>query len=185
MSMQSPGAKAAVQKGWLAAHKWLILRRLSQTLFIGVFLLGPLSGFWLVKGTLASSMTLDTLPLSDPLIYAQSLLAGHVMETTALVGMLIVAAFYIIVGGRVYCSWVCPVNIVSDTASWLRNRLGWKKTGIKLPRNTALGVLAGVFLVSALLGVIAWEFVNPVTMLHRSIVFGAFGSVALVVCILF
>ena len=36
------------------------------------------------------------------------------------------AGFYLIVGGRVFCSWVCPVNIVTDFAEWLRRRLGIK-----------------------------------------------------------
>ncbi|GGF71942.1 quinol dehydrogenase ferredoxin subunit NapH [Terasakiella brassicae] len=178
--MQNPGAAAVEQKGWLAAHKWLILRRLSQILFIAAFLVGPLTGFWLVKGTLASSMTLDVLPLTDPFIFLQSLVTGHVMETNAIIGAVIVAAAYFLLGGRVFCSWVCPVNIISDTASWLRRKLGWKKTGVRLDRSTALWTMGAVFVTSALTGTIAWEFVNPVTMLHRAIVFGAFASVGLV-----
>jgi len=178
--MQNPGQAAIEQKGWLAAHKWLILRRLSQVLFIAVFLVGPLTGFWLVKGTLASSITLDVLPLTDPFIFLQSLVTGHIMEINAIIGTVIVAAVYFLLGGRVFCSWVCPVNIISDTASWLRRKLGWKKTGIRLNRATALWTLGAVFVTSALTGTIAWEFINPVTMLHRSIVFGAFTSVGLV-----
>jgi ferredoxin-type protein NapH len=178
--MQNPGQAAIEQKGWLAAHKWLILRRLSQVLFIAVFLVGPLTGFWLVKGTLASSITLDVLPLTDPFIFLQSLVTGHIMEINAIIGAVIVAAVYFLLGGRVFCSWVCPVNIISDTASWLRRKLGWKKTGIRLNRATALWTLGAVFVTSALTGTIAWEFINPVTMLHRSIVFGAFTSVGLV-----
>jgi len=183
--MQNPGAAAVEQKGWMRANKWLILRRLSQILFICVFLIGPLTGFWLVKGTLASSMTLDVLPLTDPFMFLQSLLAGHVMETSAIIGALIVAATYFLIGGRVFCSWVCPVNIVSDAASWLRRKLGWKKTGIRLGRTSALWLMAGVLITSVFTGSIAWEFINPVTMLHRAIVFGAFGSVALVAGTLF
>ncbi|MDV7338291.1 quinol dehydrogenase ferredoxin subunit NapH [Terasakiella sp. A23] len=185
MSMNNPGTSAVEKKGWFAAHFWLILRRLSQLLTIAVFLVGPFTGFWLVKGTLASSMTLDVLPLTDPFIFLQSLLSGHLMETSAIIGAVIVVAFYLAVGGRLFCSWVCPINVISDTASWLRRKLGWKKTGIKLPRHTALWVMGSVLLTTVITGTIVWEFFNPVTMLHRAIVFGAFSSVGLIAGTLF
>jgi ferredoxin-type protein NapH len=39
---------------------------------------------------------------------------------SGVIGALIVLAFYALVGGRVFCSWVCPVNLVTDLAAWLR-----------------------------------------------------------------
>lgn len=185
MSMQNPGVSARQKKGFWAAYKWLILRRLSQVFVVVAFLIGPMTGFWLVKGTLASSLTLDVLPLTDPFIFLQSLASQHVMETNAIIGAVLLAALYWVVGGRSYCSWVCPVNIISDTAHWLRHTLGWKKTGIKLPRKSALWVMAGVFITSAVTGTLVWEFFNPVTMIHRSIVFGAFSTVGLIAGVLF
>jgi hypothetical protein len=41
------GAEAVEEKGWLRAHKWLILRRISQFGILGLFLLGP-TGRYLV-----------------------------------------------------------------------------------------------------------------------------------------
>jgi len=105
---------------WLDRQKLaLLLRRTCQLSILGLFLLGPLAGIWLIKGNLASSMILDTVPLSDPYLMLQVVLTGHVPETAALLGAAIVLIFYILIGGRVYCSWVCPVNIVTDTAGWL------------------------------------------------------------------
>ena len=166
-----PGADAIEAKGWWRAHKWLLLRRLSQLTVLGIFLVGPLTGFWLVKGNLASSLTLDTLPLTDPYVLIQGLAAGHWPELTAVVGALIVAAVYALIGGRVYCSWVCPVNPVTDLAHWLRERLGLQK-GWQPKRQTRLWVLAMTIAVAALTGTIAFELVNPVSMVHRGIVFG-------------
>lgn len=167
----SPGRDAIAAKGWLGAHKWLLLRRLSQLFFLGLFLVGPLTGYWLVKGNLASSLTLDFLPLTDPYVLLQSLVARHWPETTAVTGALIVAAAYATVGGRVYCAWVCPVNPVTDLAHWLRQKLGLKG-GARFGRSTRYWLLAATFVVAAATGVIAWELVNPVSMLHRGIVFG-------------
>ncbi len=41
-------------------------------------------------------------------------------------GALVVVALYLVVGGRTYCSWVCPINVIIDTAHRLRERLGLK-----------------------------------------------------------
>lgn len=165
------GADAVAAKGWLRAHRWLLLRRLSQLSILALFLLGPLAGIWIVKGNLNYSLTLGTLPLTDPYVALQSLLTGHVPETLGLVGAGIVLACYALLGGRVYCSWVCPVNPVTDAAGWLRARLGIKG-GAQLGRDTRYWILAMTLVGSALGGVVLWELVNPVSMLHRGLIFG-------------
>lgn len=165
------GREAVKVKGWLRAHRWLLARRAAQLLLLGLFLGGPLFGLWIVKGTLASSLTLGVLPLTDPLVALQSILAGHRPETAALLGAVLVLAGYGLLRGRLYCSWVCPVNIVTDTAGWLRRRLGWKD-GLTLNRRTRLLLLGGGLLASLLTGTVAWEAVNPVTQIHRGLVFG-------------
>lgn len=165
-----------------ALPKWLLARRASQLAVVAVFLTGPLLGLWIAKGTLASSLTLGILPLTDPLMVLQSLLAGHVMTATALVGAGIVLAFYALVGGRAYCAWVCPVNAVTDLAYWLRLRLGLEK-GLALRRSTRMWLLGGILVASAATGTIAWEAINPVTVLHRGLVTGGIltlGSAVLV-----
>lgn len=165
------GIEAVRTKGWLGANRYLILRRLSQATVLAVFLIGPWFGIWWVKGNLASSLTFGVLPLTDPYVLLQSLAARHWPETTAILGALIVTAFYAGIGGRLYCSWVCPVNPVTDAAHWLHDRLGLSK-GWQPKRTTRLWILAMTFVVSAVTGTIAWEFVNPVSMLHRGLIFG-------------
>lgn len=168
------GWKKAEQQGWWAANRWLMLRRTAQVVLLMLFLSGPLWGVWIAKGTLASSLTLDILPLTDPMIALQAVLTGHSVLPAVLWGAAIVFVFYAMVGGRVFCSWVCPVNMVTDLAAWLRPRLGWRE-GVALPKSIRYGLLGGVLVASVATGVIAWEFVNPVTMLHRGLVYGAIG----------
>ncbi len=166
-----PGADARKEKGWLAANRWLLARRTSQLSVLAVFLLGPWFGLWLVKGNLNASMTLDILPLTDPFVLLQSFFAGHAIASTAIIGAVLVTLFYLLVGGRVYCSWVCPINIVTDSAQWLRDQL--KISGASnLPRNTRYWLLAATLLLSAISGTIIWEQVNPISMLHRGLIFG-------------
>ena len=165
------GKEAIRNKGWFRAHKWLLLRRTTQLSILGVFLLGPWLGIWIVKGNLVSSLTFDVLPLTDPYVLLQTVFAGHIPEMIAIQGALIVTALYFLVGGRVYCSWVCPVNIITDAAMWLRNKLGIKTT-LVLSTTTRYWVLALSFLLPAITGLLVWEYVNPVTMISRALVFG-------------
>jgi|GEM_PF-2201130 len=122
MSTRDIGATGIAEKGWLASHRWLVLRRASQLGILALFLAGPWLGMWIVKGNLSYSLTLDTLPLTDPYVVLQSLFAGHLPGQLALTGAAIVLAFYLLAGGRVYCAWVCPLNPVTDAADWLRRR---------------------------------------------------------------
>jgi len=182
-SMRSTlGADAVAAKGRFGASKWLLLRRLSQFSILALFLLGPLAGIWIVKGNLAYSFTLGTLPLTDPYVALQSLVTGHVPELRGLLGVAIVAVFYFLVGGRVYCSWVCPVNVVTDAAGWLRRRLGIKGS-VHLARSTRYWMLAMTLIGSAASGVILWELINPVSMLHRGLIFGMGFAWAIVLAV--
>ncbi|PUB74012.1 MAG: quinol dehydrogenase ferredoxin subunit NapH [gamma proteobacterium symbiont of Ctena orbiculata] len=172
LDMKTLGHDAIAEKGRFNAHKYLILRRLSQLGILALFLAGPWLGIWIVKGNLAYSLTLDFLPLTDPYVLLQGSLSGVVPETTAIIGVVIVLLFYFLVGGRVYCSWVCPVNMVTDLAAWLRRKLGIRTTS-QLSRSTRFWMLGlTLILPFAVAGGIVWELVNPVSMMFRGIVFG-------------
>ncbi len=169
------GSEAVRLKGWWLAHRFLVLRRFTQISIFAIFALGPIAGLWVVKGNLSSSMTLGVLPLTDPFVLAQVIAARHWPEASALLGAVLVALFYALVGGRVFCSWVCPVNVVTDAAAWLRRRL--KITSGRAPRGQLRYWLVGaVLLASAWSGQAVWETVNPVSMTQRALIFG--GTVA-------
>lgn len=176
------GLRARQQHGFLYANRYLIARRLAQAGFLALFLSGPLLGVWIAKGTLASSMTLEILPLTDPFIALQSFFAGHALESSVLIGALIVLIGYLIAGGRSYCAWVCPVNPITDFAAWLRNRLGLPKSQAP-DRRLRYALAIGILAVSFITGSLAWELINPVTALHRALVFGGGFGLALAVAI--
>jgi ferredoxin-type protein NapH len=171
--MNAPAALPVTvhRRGWLKRNRWLVARRAVQLSILALFLAGPWLGVWWVKGNLASSTFLNVIGLTDPLVLLQSLAAGHPLASAAVIGAATVLVFYLVVGGRAYCSWVCPINIVTDWAFWLRTRLGiavaWQPK-----KATRLWLLGVILIVSALTGSIAWELVNPITLLHRGLVFG-------------
>ncbi len=167
-----PGMEARERYGWWKAYKWLVLRRICQFGILFLFLLGPWFGLWIVKGNLASSLTLGVLPLTDPYVLLQSLAAGHWPLATAFLGALIVLVFYTLVGGRSYCAWVCPVNMVTDASACSRRRLGIKGQGAQISKSFRYWFLGGTLIGALVSGSIAWELINPVSMLHRGIIFG-------------
>jgi len=208
-----PGQTAIADKGWLSAHKWLLLRRVSQLGILALFMISPWFAawlakskpatvltdpaltntgslvssvasvdpaavastpadlFWIIKGNLASSLVLDVIPLTDPYLFLQVLAAGFLPTATAVTGALILVAFYLLVGGRVFCSWVCPVNMITDAAAWTRRRLNIKSNHAP-HANTRYWFLAGTFVAAALTGTLAMEWVNPVSIAHRGLLFG-------------
>jgi ferredoxin-type protein NapH len=163
--------EAIETKGWLNAFKWVTLRRISQLSVLLLFLVGPLWGLWLIKGNMASSLILDTVPLTDPHILLQSVMGGVNPETAAIVGALIVLVFYALVGGRVFCSWVCPVNFITDAACCLRRALGIRAKS-QISRNTRYWVLGLTLVLPLVTGSIVWELINPVSLTFRGIIFG-------------
>ena len=169
MSVTAPAT--AVERSFRERNKWLLLRRTTQFSILFLFLLGPWFGTWWLKGNLASSVFLDTVSLTDPFILLQSLASGHVVGQSAVIGAVTIFIFYFLVGGRVYCSWVCPVNIVTDGANWLRNRLKLNLSW-SVKKSTRIWIMLMALAVSAVTGTIAWETVNPITMLQRGLVFG-------------
>lgn len=182
---RTPGREAWLEHGFLVANRWLIARRLAQVGFFLLFAAGPWFGVWIAKGTLASSLTLDVLPLTDPLVLLQSLLARHQPEFTALLGAGIVLAVYLLLGGRLYCSWVCPINPVTDLAAWARRRFGIE-TDWKVKPETRFWLLGAVLLTAAITHSIAFEIINPITTLYRGLLFGVtLGMVSVLAIFLF
>jgi ferredoxin-type protein NapH len=185
-SHQPPGLGARL---W--SWRYLMLRRLSQFGFLLLFFGTAHWGWQLAKdvplltGNLSASKFIALIPMADPFAVLQILLTGHMLQQEVLLGAAIVLGFYLLVGGRVYCAWVCPVNPLTDLAGWLRNRLQIPALFI-LSRNTRYFVLVAALVISAIAGVAAFEWVSPISMMHREIIFGfGLGFLALLAIFLF
>ncbi len=168
----------------LHRQRWLLARRGVQLGLLLAFMAAP--GLHLVHGTLASSEWFGLVPLADPFVLLQSLAAGHRPEWAVVLGALLVAAVFGLLGGRLYCGWVCPINLVTDLAAGLRRRLGLGRwPGLAIDRRTRHALLVLAIVGSAASGAIVWELINPITLLQRALVFGLSSSGVIAVTALF
>lgn len=162
----------------LYSQRWLLSRRAVQTFIIVAFAVEFPRIERIAAGNLSSSLWFGTLPLTDPFVMLQNMLAGAPLGTTALIGAAIVAGFYAFFGGRIYCSWVCPINLLTDAAYWLRQRLNIKGN-MSMPRQIRIAVLVVALLLSVLTGTVAWEVINPITLFQRELMWTSAAGVTL------
>ena len=170
-------------------YRYLILRRFVQVGILILFFGANAWGWKILEGNLSSSLLFGVIPMSDPYAVLQMIVAGAVVASDLLLGVLVVALFYFFVGGRAFCSWVCPINMVTDSANYLRrvfdiDRAQLAKQPIK--RSMRYWVLVLSLIISAFMGIAAFEFISPISMMHRGIIFGmGFGWAAIGMIFLF
>lgn len=141
----------------------------------------------ILSGDLSFSRVFETIPLSDPFATLQLFVSGGVVAFDLWLGFLLIVAFYGIFAGRAYCAYVCPINLVSDLASFLRRKLGLNTLkSVNLPRGFKYGVLVLALMLSFVFGIPAFESINPVSALHRGVIFGmGFGILGVILIFLF
>jgi len=170
-------------------YRYLFLRRFTQISILVLYFGANAWGWTILMGNLSSSKFLNLVPMSDPYAALQMLFAGAAMATDLVIGVAVIGIFYLLIGGRAFCSWVCPINMVTDLANYTRQKIGMNKVqGIKQPasRNIRYWVLALSLILSTIFGVTAFEFISPISMVHRGIVFGlGFGWAAMLIIFLF
>jgi ferredoxin-type protein NapH len=162
---------------WFVRFRFTILRRIVQflilALFIGSFRWGwAYFGFPVLEGDLSTSHAFGLIPLADPFAALQRFAAQWWLSPETLIGSAVVLAFYILVSGRTFCAWVCPMNLVTDAAAWVRDRLGIKTEFVHFPGWTRYVFLVLSLIVSVTSGVAAFEAVSPQAFIWRQAVYG-------------
>ena len=88
-------------------------------------------GIGVVNGSFYS-LTIGPVTMTDPLIAIQPLLATLRLDFSLLATALIPAGIALILG-RVFCSWVCPQNTLSELFDALANRPGLQRLATPPP----------------------------------------------------
>ena len=113
----------------------------------------------------------------------RSLASGHLPGILTLSGALIIFVTYALLGSKVFCGWVCPLNVVTDCAAWIRRKLGIRQTA-KVPRTLRYAILVMILVGSAVSGLLLWEWVNPVAALGRALIY-SFGATTWLILVVF
>lgn len=164
----------------MTVKKWTIARRAVQLTVIGL-IASPLAGLGFFQGNL-SSASLFGIDLADPLAVMQAGLAGRVFAPAFVGAGVLVAVAYLLLGGRTFCGWVCPVYLVSELGEKFRVRIG---TGTRhYPRTGIRWAFTVTLVVSLLTGIPLFEIISPIGITTRAIMFTALLPLLLVSAIL-
>ena len=155
----------------LARNKYLILRRLLQVSVLFLFFAGNAYGWKILQGNLSSSLLFGVVPLVDPYALLQVLATGTLVSARAFLGGAVVLLCFMVIGGRAFCGWICPVNLVTDLADSIRGKTGAKVFSLQLNRNARYWALGLGLALSSLTGIAAFEWISPISALHRGIIF--------------
>lgn len=167
-------------------YRFLILRRFIQCLILSLYTLSSYYGVKILQGNLSGSLLFETIPLSDPFALLQLSFSGAIVGLNSLLGGLIIILFYGIFFGRAFCSFVCPMNLISDLASFVRKTLKIRGSLFVISRNTRYVVFGLSLVLSFIFGIPAFENISPITHIHRGLVFGiGFGGFVILSVFLF
>ncbi len=109
------------------------------------------------------SLRIFALSLSDPLAFVTSTTAARTISLTLLLSVLLPTVF-ILIGGRFFCSWICPYSLFAEAGTGLRGilrRVGLEYFTFDLPRPTAKMFLALSVILGAILAVPVASLIYP------------------------
>ena len=126
-------------------------------------------------GSLSSS-SLFGITLVDPFAALQVAAAAKAFTLEMLLGLLPFLVIYALIRARVFCGWVCPVNLLLEIVDWLRKKARLKVEERVLPRHVKVYVAAGVLVLSLILSVPVFEALSPISFINKGLVFGSMGG---------
>jgi ferredoxin-type protein NapH len=149
-------------------------RRWAAMIFMNLFFVVSYQlDLQLLEGSLTASRFFG-FHMADPFAAIQVWLAfGHVI-LNLVIGAATLTIFYLIVGGRSFCAWVCPYNMLSELAEKVHLKLRKKKYVRDHPFKVAIKYWLWAFflILSIATGFTVFETISPMGILSRSLIYG-------------
>ncbi|MDJ0867600.1 MAG: NapH/MauN family ferredoxin-type protein [Myxococcota bacterium] len=163
-------------------HTW---RNRRWAVLIGVNLLFTLS-YWVDIQILEGSLTASRLlgfHLADVYSSLLVMLAERHVAVNLVIGSVTVLLFWGLVGGRAFCSWICPYHLVAELSEKLHDRLAASGRVRDHPLHRGVRVVLWVLfaLLAFVTGHTLFLVVNPIGILSRAVVYGPSLALAWVV----
>jgi len=154
-------------------NKWRNRRWITLILVNLLFVISYVLDVQLVEGALTASRVIG-FHFADLNSALQVTLAYKHVVVNLLIGTMTVLVFWILLGGRTFCSWVCPYHLVAEWAEslhlWLAKR-GWA-LDIQFHRGVR-AVFYVIFAMLALLtGYTVFETISATGIISRALIYG-------------
>ena len=154
-------------------HKWKMRRWITLLLVNFLFLLSYKFDIQLLEGALTASRFVG-FHFADLNSALQVMLAYKHVVLNLLIGTTTVFTLWLLLGGRTFCSWVCPYHLLAEWAEFLHLWLVKKKliknhTFHRKTRSVLYVIFALLAFVS---GYTVFEAISPTGIVSRAIIYG-------------
>ncbi|MFH1360467.1 MAG: 4Fe-4S binding protein [Candidatus Omnitrophota bacterium] len=144
-------------------RKLIIIRRLSQILFLGIFVYILWSTTYPLKGMISPQVLFKI----DPLIMLITSVSGRVLLSGFIFSIIMILLALIL--GRFFCGWLCPLGTVIDAVGILKRKQKVLSDSQNAKGRKAKYMILGIVVFFALLGIqAAWVF-DPIVLVARVI----------------
>ena len=151
-------------------------RRRRWAMLIAVNLMFAIS-FWLdvqlVEGALTGSRFVG-FHMADLNASLQVMLASKIVLVNLVIGTITVLVVWWLLGGRTFCSWVCPYHLLAEWADAARARLarrGWTRN-IPLSRRGRAWLWLVFAALAWITGYTVYETISPTGIVSRALIYG-------------
>ncbi|MDR0588660.1 MAG: NapH/MauN family ferredoxin-type protein [Burkholderiales bacterium] len=137
----------------------------------------------ILEGSLVGSRFVG-FHLIDPFVCLEVWVSAQTLPVNLAIGAASIVLIYLFLGGRMFCSWVCPYGLLSEIGEWIHLRLIERKIIQKHPRlplDTKYYLLALFLILNMVTGVLVFEFFNAVGIISRCLIYGFSFSILWVV----
>jgi ferredoxin-type protein NapH len=154
-------------------HRWRNRRWVTLILINLLFVVSYQFDVQLVEGALTASRVLG-FHMADINSALQVMLAYKHVVLNLLIGTTTVIVLWWLLGGRTFCSWVCPYHLVAEWAESLHLKLaarGWARD-IQFHRGGRAVFWVTFALLALLTGYTVFETLSPTGILSRALIYG-------------
>ena len=152
----------------IRAKRWIIVISVHLLFFLSFAI-----DIQTLEGTLNGSRFLG-FHLIDPFTTLEMFMAEHHLHINIIIGVSTITVFYLLVGGRSYCAWVCPYGILSEIGEKWHNTLVAKKIikERKFDHRIKYAFWAIFLILAFTSGYMVFETFSVVGIMSRAIAYG-------------
>lgn len=162
-------------------YRWASVISIHLLFFLSYFV-----DLQMLEGTLSGSRFLG-FHLIDPFMTLQVFVAHHKIPINLVIGTVTIIIVYILVGGRAYCSWVCPYTIIGEIGEKIHKNLVKAKIIKSHEFNYKVKYIFWILFLSLafISGYLIFEIINVVGIISRAIIYGWSVALSFVVAVFF